>query len=171
MASLPRNRLMFTLQSGSPATLKKHNVLRAFLRFGDVDYLFYETGFTFGWVQFKSDDSYAKASNLLLPIITPTDLWELHTFKDFNMAKPPKDAFSRQILLESKELPTSWENLIIVKEFFKKYHWCHKPVQGWRWDPEDRGDLQGVHRGRGDRWHPPEDSLLHHQGQGCLLYF
>ena len=42
--------------------------------------------------------------------------YELHTFKDFN-----KDAFSHQILLESKELPTSWKNLIIVKEFFKKF--------------------------------------------------
>jgi len=29
--------------------------------------------------------------------------------------------FSHQILLESKELPTSWENIIIVKEFVKKF--------------------------------------------------
>jgi hypothetical protein len=50
MTSLPQYRLMFTLQSGSPAILTKNNVLRAFLRFGDVSYLFYETGFTFGWV-------------------------------------------------------------------------------------------------------------------------
>jgi hypothetical protein len=53
-------------------------------------------------------DAYAKASNLLLPITTP-------------MAKPPNDAFSHQILLESKELLTSWENLIIVNEFIKKF--------------------------------------------------
>jgi hypothetical protein len=33
MTSLPQNRLMFTLKSGSPSTLKKHNVLRAFPRF------------------------------------------------------------------------------------------------------------------------------------------
>jgi hypothetical protein len=46
-------------------------------------------------------------------------VWELHTFKDFNMAN--KDAFSHQILLEPKELSTSWETLIIVKEFFKKF--------------------------------------------------
>ena len=114
MTSLPQNRLMFTLQSGSPATLKKHNVLRAFLRFCDVGYLFYKTGFTFGWVE-------QEASNLLLPITTFTGVWEIHTFKDFNMVKPPKDAFSHQILLEFKELPTSWENLIIAKEFFKKF--------------------------------------------------
>ena len=50
-------------------------------------------GFTFGWVQLRSADAYAKASNLLLPITTSTGVWELHTFKDFNMAKPPKDAF------------------------------------------------------------------------------
>ena len=72
-------------------------------------------GFTFGWVQFRSADTYAKASNLLLPITTSTGAWELHTFKDFNMAKPPKDAFSHQILPESNKLPTSWEDLIIVK--------------------------------------------------------
>jgi hypothetical protein len=30
------NKLMFTLQSGSPAIMKKYNVLRAFLCFGDV---------------------------------------------------------------------------------------------------------------------------------------
>ena len=77
--------------------------------------------FTFGWVQFRSADAYTKASNLLLPITTSTGVWELHTFKDFNMAKPPKDAFLHQILLESKELPTCWENLIIVEEFFKKF--------------------------------------------------
>ena len=35
------------------------------------------SGFTFGWVQFRSADSYTKASNLLLLITT----------------KPPKDAF------------------------------------------------------------------------------
>jgi hypothetical protein len=46
-------------------------------------------------------------------------VWELHTFKDFNMAKPPKDPFPHQILLESKELPT------IVKEFFKKFSLVH----------------------------------------------
>ena len=50
MTSLPQYRLMFTLQSGSPAILTENNVLRAFLHFGDVSYLFYETGFTFGWV-------------------------------------------------------------------------------------------------------------------------
>ena len=80
------NRLMFTLQSGSPATLKKHNVLRAFLCFGDVGYLFHKTGFTFSW-------AYAKAGNLLLPNTTSTGVWELHTFKDFNMAKSAKDPF------------------------------------------------------------------------------
>ena len=41
-------------------------------------------------------------------------VWQVHTFKDFNVAKPPKDAFHHQILLEPKELP-------IVKEFFKKF--------------------------------------------------
>jgi hypothetical protein len=34
---------------------------------------------------------------------------------------PPKDTFSHQILLESEKLPTSRENIIIVKEFFKKF--------------------------------------------------
>ena len=68
-------------------------------------------GFTFGWVQFRSADAYTKASNILLPITTSTGVWELHTFKDFNMAKPPKDAFPHQILLESKKLPTSLKNL------------------------------------------------------------
>ena len=68
MTSLPQNRLMFTLQSGSPTTLMKNNVLRAFLCFGDVGYLFYETGFTFGF-------TYAKASNLLLPITTSMGVW------------------------------------------------------------------------------------------------
>ena len=66
-----------------------------------------------GWVQFRSADAKAKASNLLL--------WELHTFKDFNMAKPPKDPFPHQILLESKDLPTSLENPIIMKDFFKNF--------------------------------------------------
>ena len=51
------NRLMFTLQRGSPAILKKHNVLRAFLCFGDVSYLFHKTGFTFSWVKFRSADA------------------------------------------------------------------------------------------------------------------
>jgi hypothetical protein len=111
MTSLPRNRLKFTLQSSSPAILKKNNVLRAFLCFGDVSYLFHKTGFTFGWAEFKPVDAYAKASNLLLPITTSTGVWELHAFKDFNMAKPFRDAFSHQILLESHQL----ENLIIVK--------------------------------------------------------
>ena len=72
---------MFTLQNGSPATLEKHNVLRAFLHFGDVGYLFYETGFTFGWVQFKSADADTKANKLLLPITRSMSVWELHTFK------------------------------------------------------------------------------------------
>ena len=75
--------------------------------------------FTFCWVQFRSADAYTKESNLLLPITTSTGVWQLHIFKDFNMAKPRKDAFPHQILLEFKELPTCWENLIIVEEFFK----------------------------------------------------
>ncbi len=75
--------------------------------------------FTFGWVQFRSADAYTKDSSLLLPITTSTGVWQLHTFKDFNMAKPRKDAFPHQILLQFKELPTCWENLIIIKEFFK----------------------------------------------------
>ena len=104
MTSLPRNRLKFTLQSSSPAILKKNNVLRAFLCFGDVSYLFHKTCFTFGWAEFKPVDAYAKASNLLLPITNSS-------FKDFNMAKPFRNAFSHQILLESHQL----ENLIIVK--------------------------------------------------------
>ena len=37
------------------------------------------------------------------------------------MVKSPKDAFSHQILLESKELLASWDNLIVVNEFFKKF--------------------------------------------------
>jgi hypothetical protein len=82
MTFLPQNRLMFTLQSGRPASMKKHNVLRAFLRFGDFCYLFYMTGFTFGWVEFKSTDAYDKASNLLLPITTLTDVWELIIVKE-----------------------------------------------------------------------------------------
>jgi hypothetical protein len=83
--------------------MMKHNVLQAFLCLSEVSYLFYKTGFTFVW-------DYTKASNLLLPITTPTlhwgptDMWELHCCKDFNMAKSPKEAFSHQILLESKEL-------------------------------------------------------------------
>jgi hypothetical protein len=56
---------MFALQRGCPATM---NVLRAFLLLGDVCYLFYKTGFTLGWVEFKTADAYAKASNFLLPI-------------------------------------------------------------------------------------------------------
>ncbi len=71
--------------------------------------------FTFGWVQLRSADSYAKASNLLLPITTSTGVWELHTFKDFNMAKPPMYGFLHQILLESRQLLTCWKNLTIVK--------------------------------------------------------
>ena len=126
-ANTPResNRLMFTLQSGSPAILKKHNVLQAFLCFSDVSCLFYKTGITFSWVEFRSADAYAKASNLLLPMTTSTGVWELHTFKDFNMAKIPKDPFPHQILLESNEMPTSLENLIIVKDFFKKFGEVH----------------------------------------------
>jgi hypothetical protein len=41
----------------------------------------------------------------------------LHTVQ----CSAPKDTFSHQILLESEELPTSWENLFIFKEFFKKF--------------------------------------------------
>ena len=112
------NRLLFTLHSRSHAILKKQNVLRAFLCFGDVSYLFYRTGFT---AECRLADAHIKASNLLLPIITSTGVWELHTFMDFNMAKSPKGPFPHQILLESKELPTSLKNLIIVKEFFNKF--------------------------------------------------
>ena len=43
------------LQSGSIVILTKHNILQAFL-----GYLYYETGFTFGWVQFKSADTFAR---------------------------------------------------------------------------------------------------------------
>ena len=111
-------RLLFTLYSRSHAILKKQNVLQAFLCFSDVSYLFYKTGFT---VKFRLADAHVKARNLLLPITTSTGVWELHTFMDFNMAKPPKGPFPHQILLESKELPTSLKNLIIVKEFFNKF--------------------------------------------------
>jgi hypothetical protein len=51
-----------SLQRGghiSTVILTKHNILQAFLHFGDVGYLYYETGFTFGLVQFKLADSYA----------------------------------------------------------------------------------------------------------------
>ncbi len=94
------NRLLFTLHSRSHA------------------YLLYKTGFI---VEFRLADAHVKASNLLLPIITSTGVWKLHTFMYFNMAKPPKGPFPHQILLESKELPTSLKNLIIVKEFINKF--------------------------------------------------
>ena len=89
MTSLP-------LQSGSPATLKKHNVLRAFLHFGDVGYLFYETGFTFGWVQFKSADADTKANKLRQRY----SLWFLDSFgliwtplDSFGLLWTPLDSF------------------------------------------------------------------------------
>ena len=75
MVSVQQNRLFFTLQSGGPATMIKHNVLRAFLHFSEVGYLFYKTGFTCGW-------DYTNASNLLLPITTSTNVWELHSCKN-----------------------------------------------------------------------------------------
>ena len=47
--------------------------------------------------------------------------------------------------------------------------WVAGWLEGWlAMDPEDPGELQGVHRGRGDRGHLPEDPLLHHRGQGRL---
>ena len=109
---------MFTLHSRSHAILKKQNVLQAFFCFTDVSYLFYKTGFT---VEFRLADAHVKASNILLPITTSTGVWELHTFMDFNMASPQTALSPHQILLESKELPTSLKNLIIVKEFFNKF--------------------------------------------------
>ena len=75
MVSVQQNRLFFTLQSGGPATMIKHNVLRAFLHFSEVGYLFYKISFTCGW-------DYTNASNLLLPITTSTDVWELHSCKN-----------------------------------------------------------------------------------------
>jgi hypothetical protein len=57
--------------------------------------------FTCGW-------DYTKASNLLLPITTPTNVWELAPLlQGIQYGQVPKDAFSHQILLESKELPAN----------------------------------------------------------------
>ena len=119
--SLQRNRLMFSLQSGSPACLQKADIIKAFSRLGDIHHLSYRTGFTFGWVKFKSNYASIQADNLQIPITTSTGQWMLHTFQDFSMTEPFKEAFSHQILLESRDLPTSWERFIIIKEFFKKF--------------------------------------------------
>ena len=119
--SLQGSRLMFSLQSGSPAFLQKADITKAFSRVGDIHHLSYRTGFTFGWVMFKSNYASIQADNLQIPITTSKGQWMLHTFQDFSMARPSKEAFSHQILLESKDLPTSWERLIIITEFFKKF--------------------------------------------------
>ena len=113
-------KIYFTLQSGSPAFLKKLDVTKAFSRLGNIRFLRYNPGSNFGFVCFQSAGAFSRANNLLLPITTSQGKWELHTFQDFSMAES-EEAFSHQILLESKNLPTSWEKAIIVKEFFKKF--------------------------------------------------
>ena len=115
------NKLFFNIQSGSPAFLKKEDVSKVFSKFGRIHHLYFKTGFTFGWVMFKSTKTCTLACNLVLPITTSTDQWQLHTFRDFTSPQLDKEAFSHQVLLESRDLPTSWENIIIVKEFFKKF--------------------------------------------------
>ena len=115
------NKLFFNIQSGSPAFLRKRDISKAFSKFGRIHYLYFKTGFTFGWVKFKWTSSCSLACNQRLLITTSTDQWHLHTFRDFTSLQLDKEAFSHQILLESRDQPTSWENVIIVKEFFKKF--------------------------------------------------
>ena len=114
-------KLMFNLQSGSPAFLKKEDVSNVFSKFGQIQFLYFKAGFTFGWVKFKTAKASTLACNLRLSITNSTGQWELHTFKDFISPDLTEEAFRHQILLESRDLPTSWENIIIVKEFFKKF--------------------------------------------------
>jgi len=45
----------------------------------------------------------------------------LHTFKDFRMVKSPMDAFSPSDPAGVQGAAPSWDNLIIVNEFFKKF--------------------------------------------------
>merc|ERR1712080_542064 len=119
--SLRKNKLMFSLQSGSPVFLRKEDVMEVFSSFGRVHFLFYEPGFTWGWVLFKSEESCCLADNRILPISTSIDQWKLHTFKDFNLVNFKESNHTHQILLEDKDLPISWERFIILKEFFKKF--------------------------------------------------
>ena len=82
---------------------------------------FHKTGFTFSWVEFRSANAYAKASNLLLHITASTGMWELHTFKDFNMAKPTEDPFPTRSCWSPRSCPAALKNLITGKEFFNKF--------------------------------------------------
>ena len=115
------NKLLFCVQSGSPAFLKKQDISKAFSDFGKIKYLYYETGLSFGFVQFHSAIACTQAENLLLPIITHSFQWEIHTFRDLRTEDSTEMVYPHQILLESRDLPVSWERFIIIKEFFKKF--------------------------------------------------
>ena len=99
-----KNKILFSVQSGSPAFLKKAQIVKTFSKFGTIKFIFFEPGHSWGWVQFNMAGAADKAENQLLSISTSTFKWEIHTFKDLSEMTAGQ-AVSHQILLESRVLP------------------------------------------------------------------
>ena len=50
----PLTRVMFSVQSGSPFSLKKKMISTTFSHFGVITFVFYQNGLSFGFVNFRS---------------------------------------------------------------------------------------------------------------------
>ena len=111
------NRVMFSVQSGSPFSIKKKMIIDTFSHFGVITYVFYHTGSNFGFVDFQTSED---ANNVFNKVLSVSDC-KIHTFQGFNFRDLGSDPVPYQILIKSRNLPFSWEKFIIIKEFFKKF--------------------------------------------------
>ena len=86
-----------------------------FSQYGAIGFVFWRPADHFGFVSFKSSKD---AENVFNKVLSISDC-KIHTFHGFNHFG--SDPVPYQILIKSTNLPFSWNKVIIIKEFFKKF--------------------------------------------------
>ena len=106
---------MFSVQSGSPSSIKMKTIKDTFSHYGVVTFVFYRAGDHFGFVELKPSED---AKNVFNKVLSISDC-KIHTFHGFNHLG--SDPVPYQIFIESHNLPVCWEKFILIKNLFKKF--------------------------------------------------
>ena len=108
-------KVMFTIQSGEPASLSQEDVSSFFSSFGKLVSHAYVRGRNSGVVTFSKVTVAKDLLNKVL-VINNCTIHIIQCFSDISAFPVPY-----QILIESKNLPRCWEKHVIVKNFFNNF--------------------------------------------------
>ena len=108
-------RVRFTVQSGETWALTEKDILTTFTDFGKIQSVNCSINLSSGIIVF---DSASEAKKILNKVVEVKGCL-LHTSIDFSDLSPFPSG--HQILIESENLPRSWEKGVIIKNFFKVF--------------------------------------------------